>query len=466
MRIGLGVPKKGTRSSGLSSVVGQLISEPWLTNRADGKQAERMLTDWSIDASGTKLRLTVRPNVRFHDGTEWTAELAAEALRKNIADDEALSLTSIKAIKVLDARSLEVELKAPNAFLISDLSLITIGKPGTRNIGAGPFRVLSQDSQKAVLAAFPQYYRGRPQIDEIDITTYPTQRAAWAALMRGEIDMLHEVSREASEFVHAESSVRTYDFPRPYYIPLVFNVRREPLRNVNVRQAINEALDKAVLVTEGLNGQGTPADGPIWPGHWAYTAPPHPFGYNPDLARKLIASSGLATERRDGRPARVSFECLVFANDSRFERLAMLVQKQLANVDIEMKLVPLPQDKLVERLASGDFDAYLFEMFGRSLSYAYELWHSHDIARNNTGYTAADDLLDRMRAANADRDMKVEVAEFERILHDNPPAAFIAWQRASRAVSTRFDVFPERDRDILSNIWQWRQADATTQASR
>ncbi len=62
--------------------------------------------------------------------------------------------------------------------------------------------------------------------------------------------------------------------------------------------------------------------------------------------------------------------------------------------------------------------------------------------------------------------MRADVAEFEHILHDDPPAAFIAWQRASRAVSTRFDVAHERDRDILSNVWQWRLVDATAQSSR
>jgi len=51
-------------------------------------------------------------------------------------------------------------------------------------------------------------------------------------------------------------------------------------------------------------------------------------------------------------------------------------------------------------------------------------------------------------------------------MHDDPPAAFIAWQTASRAVSARFDVAAEPDRDILSNLWMWRPAGAATQAAR
>ena len=64
----------------------------------------------------------------------------------------------------------------------------------------------------------------------IDVNVYPTQRNAWTALMRGDIDMLYEVSRDALDFVQAETTVKTYSFPRPYYIPLVFNVRHPVLQ--------------------------------------------------------------------------------------------------------------------------------------------------------------------------------------------------------------------------------------------
>src|SRR4029453_11041783 len=107
-----------------------------------------------------------------------------------------------------------------------------------KNIGTGPFRIVKQDASGAVLDAFPQYYRGRPAVAQIQVTKYPTERKAWAALMRSEIDMLHEVSRDAAEFVEAETTIKTYSFPRPYYIPLVFNVRHPILKNAEVRKAI------------------------------------------------------------------------------------------------------------------------------------------------------------------------------------------------------------------------------------
>jgi hypothetical protein len=90
----------------------------------------------------------------------------------------------------------------------------------------------------------------------------------------------------------------------------------------------------------------------------------------------------------------------------------------------------------------------------------YEFWHSHEQGRLNTGYRSADAVLDRIRRARTDDEVRKGTAELVQILHDDPPAAFLAWKTTSRAVSTNFDVAQEPGRDILSNIWKWRPAGA------
>jgi peptide/nickel transport system substrate-binding protein len=415
--------------------------------------------------------LTLRRDVFFHDGTRLTPEIAAQALRKsvaNAANEFALSLASIKSVTVSSDDSLEVKLFEPNSFLLPDLSLVSVRLPDKPEIATGAFRMVTQDEHQTVLAAFPQYYRGRPRIDQIDVTTYQTQRKAWTALMRGDIDMLHEVSRDAAEFVAAETTVNTYSFPRAYYIPLVFNVKHPILKQVVVRRAINLALDKASLIRDGLSGRGRPADGPIWPEHWAYSSPPTPFTFNPTAARSQLDGAGLKIhQQRDGTmPSRFAFTCLVFAEDPRFERFAVLVQKELADVGIDMKLLPLNQKEMEARLKSGDFDAFLFELFGRSLSWVYEFWHSQEQGHFQGGYRSADAVLERIRGAGSDDEVRTAVAELARVLHDDPPAAFLAWQETSRAVSTTFDVAPEEKRDILGNVWQWRPVDVSRKVTR
>jgi peptide/nickel transport system substrate-binding protein len=464
MRVGIGTPPTGGSTSGVRSVVSSLRTETWLTGRPDGTQAERIVSSWSWDSSRTILLLRLRQDVYFHDGTKLTPEIAAAALRISKEEVEAASFESIRSVQVEGPDGIAVTVSEPTAFIVPDLALVSVRLPGRPEIGTGPFRTApsAQAGERVTLEAFPQYYRGRPAVDQIDISTYPTQRNAWAALMRGEIDMLYDVSRDAAEFVQAESGVKTYAFPRPYYIPLVFNVRHPVLRRPEARRAINEALDKVTLVREGLNGTGRPADGPIWPEHWAHANPPEPFEFRPAAARARLDAAGLRLRPGVGgqMPSRFTFTCLIVANDDRFQRLAVLVQKQLAEVGIDMKLMPLEFKAFQERAKSGQFDAFLYEMFGRSLTFAYDFWHSGDSGLSNSGYRAADNVLDRMRRAGSDDDVRATVAEFARVLNEDPPAAFIAWQATARAVSIKFDVAAEENRDIMTNAWQWKPAAA------
>ena len=460
LRIGVGVPTQPTQDTGAPIVIRLLTSEAWVTNRSDGRPGERIATSWTWNDSRTTLRLKLRPDIYFHDGERLTPEIAAQALRltqKN-AVREALSFLNVTSIDVSGPDSVDLKLSEYNAFIVPDLSAITVRKPGNDAIATGPFRLVSRTEQGATLAAFPQYYRGRPGLDSIEIITYPTQRNAWTAMMRGNIDMLHEVSRDAAEFVQAESTVRAYSFPRPYYMPLVFNVRHPILKRAAVRQAINEALDRTALVRDAMSGRGRPADGPIFPQHWSYTPPTQPFVFDPASARARLDAANLPLRSAAGTgPVRFSFTCLVFADDARFDRLAVLVQKQLADVGIEMKLQAVPLTQMAQRAAKGDFDAFIFEMAGRSLSWVYQFWRSQG-GINNSGYTAADQILDKIRGARSEEETREYVAELERIMHDDPPAAFLVWQETARAVSTKFYVAPEENRDIMASLWQWRPA--------
>lgn len=468
MRIGIGEPPKGMPNTGSRVLVSALKGDTWVSSKLDGHVGERIVADWHWDQSGTVLRLKLRSDVYFHDGTHLTPETAAETLRATDTSTDNVSLKSIASVEPEGADTIVLTLKERNAFVLTDLAGIAVLKAGHPDIGTGPFQLVKRQGLDATLAAFPRYYRGRPALAGVDVVNYPTQRNAWTALMRGDIDMLYEVSRDSAEFVQVETSVRMYPFLRPYYIPLVFNIRHPILRDVAVRRAINVALDRDALVRDGLRNQGSPADGPVWPQHWAYSPPERPFRFDPAAARGLLDAAGyvLKPSPERGVPVRFSFKCLVFGNDSRFERLAVIAQKQLADVGIDMQLEPIPLDELVPRIKSGNFDAFLFEMSGPRLSRVYDFWRFREEPMINTGYRSADAVLDRLKAAQSDDDTRAAVAELLRVMHDDPPAAFLAWQKAARAVSASFDVAQEPDRDILTTLWMWRPAAPQPQIPR
>ena len=462
LRIGAGVPAQGTRGSGLDYLTSAMTADSWLAQGADGRLTERLVREWTWSDDNTVLHLKLRKDVQLHDGTRFTPDVAAVAMRETLASGEYASFATVRSVEPTGDDSLILRLSEPNSFLLIDLSLSSVTL--TRNkqtLGTGAFEMVNRDAGHAQFRAFSKYYRGRPALDEVSVTTYPTQRNAWAALMRGEIDMLYDVSRDAVDFVEAETTVKTYSFLRPYYNLLGFNVRHPVLKSAEVRRALNEAIDKDALVRDGLRGRGRPADGPLIPGHWAYSPPAHPFVFNPQGAAARLEAIGLKTHPVGaGRmPSRFSFDCLILADDVRFERMGVLVQKQLADIGVDMRLVPLPLKELAVRIRRGQFEAFLFEMNGRSLSWAYAFWYSGNNAPfNDSGYTATDAVLERIRLARSEDDIRARVAEFLQIIHDDPPAVFLTWGETSRAVTRKFDVAGEPGRDIVPNAWNWRLA--------
>jgi peptide/nickel transport system substrate-binding protein len=464
----MGAPPLPTAGIGIANAVGAISAEPWLTSSPDGKPSEKVATAWSWDQSRTTLHLTLRKDVFFHDGTLLTPELAVLAFKRSMAASNApTSFSNVRSVTTSGTDGIDVKLSEPNSFFVPDLAQTAVRLPQKTQVATGPFKVTRSDEQQVSLQAFDRYYRGQPTIAAVDITAYPTQRNAWAALMRGEADMLYEVGRDAEDFVQAASRVKTYSFPRPYYNALVFNQRHPILKRTEVRRALNVALDRTALIRDAMNGRGRPAVGPLLPEHWAYSTSTPPFEFNPTAVRSQLDEAGLRVQPSTGgrMPSRFTFTCLLYG-DSRFEKLAVLIQKQLADVGVEMRLVPLPLRQLGERVEKGDFDAFLMELAGRSLGWVYDFWHSQDTRHFNSGYRSADAVLDRIKAAGTDEDVRQGVAELLNILHEDPPAAFLAWQMTSRAVSTKFDVAFEADRDIFGNVWKWRPAAAPQQAAR
>src|SRR5258708_5938997 len=132
MRIGLGAPPKGTPSAGAGNFIKSLMSDPWLTVRPDGREAERIAVGWTWDDSRTTLHLKLRTDVYFHDGTRLTPELAAQVLRNsaaNPAQEGVLSFTSIRFFFFKQKTAYDIKLAEPNSFVLPDLTLAAVLMP-------------------------------------------------------------------------------------------------------------------------------------------------------------------------------------------------------------------------------------------------------------------------------------------------------------------------------------------------
>lgn len=457
-------------ASALQNLIDTLSAESLVGIGWNGRPISRLASEWGWEENGRVLRLRLRPGATLHDGTTLTAEIVATDLRRQL---QGTGFERIQSVQAKGPDQVLVRLAQPDALLLSLLSRALIKTGPERTFGTGPY-ILRSRKPEVVLDAFSNYHLGQPAISKVVVRTYDTPRGAWAAMLRGDVTFLYELNRDAVEFVEAGSRIQTFSFPRPYYIPIIFNVRHPILGRRDVRQAINEAIDRAQIVKTALNDRGQPATGPIWPYHWSYNAAAKGYTYNPEAARLRLDASGLRLVAPGGgqMPRRFRFRCLFYSEDALFERIALVVQKQLFEVGVDVEMVPMTLSALMAPLGSGDFDAVMLPMTsGRSLEWTYLFWRSvpeTEKATVRSGYHAADAALDRMRAAQSEDETRGAVAELQRIMYDDPPAAFLVRPETARAVDDSFVVpVEERSRDILgSTIWQWKRRETSQAQSR
>jgi peptide/nickel transport system substrate-binding protein len=464
LTVGTAIPATGDSTSGVAAIISSLTFEPPILTGWDGKPVPRAVdkAEWSAD--GLTLRLRLRPGVVFHDGTVLTNSLMANILRNALRPGGRAVSTTVTSVAAEGKDEVVIRTAQPEGFLLSDISIANFSLPGHPNVGTGPFRLESK-ANPISLRAFDEYRGGRPAIDEVRISEYSTQRQAWAAMMRGDADVLYDVSVESLDFVEAESTVQTHSFLKAYNHALVFNVTVPVFVQKDVRRALNVAIDRKQVVDVSLRKRAIPAEGPVWPYHFARAKDLPSYAYSPALARQLLDGVGLTAgrEHQPGRmPSRFRFTCLIASEDQRLQRIALVVQKQLFNIDVDMDVELVPAREVQRRVVAGEFEAVLSE-FGslRSLSFLYALWHSPAPGARpvmNVTYRAADPALDRLRRAVKDDDVRAAVADVQRAFHDDPPAVFLDWIQASRALSRDFIVPNDAGHDVWATIQQWRPA--------
>ena len=215
------------------------------------------------------------------------------------------------------------------------------------------------------------------------------------------------------------------------------------------------------------------ADDPVWPSHWAYNTAVRRHTYDAASARRRLDAAGLpvqpAAAGSGERASRFRINCLFFDADPQFERIALLLQRQLAAVDVDVHLEGANQKVLTQRAAGGDFDTYLFQMTsGRSFDGTYRFWHSPGPGPvfQNSGYRGADEVLDRLRRSRNDPDIRLAVGDLRERFYEDVPAAFIAWLQTTRAIDSRFDVGEKSDPEVFANLWRWRPKAAPRQAAK
>jgi peptide/nickel transport system substrate-binding protein len=467
LRIGVGL-RGSARTPGMMALAELLYTEPLLAREWDGRLSTRIAETWEWEEDGSGLRIVLRPGVKFHDGTTLTAGMVAAQLESRIAKDggpAAPGFQNVKAIRAINEQTLLFRVSQPDLLLLAVLADIKITKPGAPDVSTGPFK-LARKVPTPVVERFEEYHRGRAGVARVEIVPYDTQRATWAALLRGQVDAVQEIDRDAVEFLAGNTGVRTYSSLQPFYIPLVFNLRHPILAKRSVRRALRDAVDAREIITRVLRGKGAVATAPVWPYHWAHGEVTQPFQPNPERARSALDAAGLPERQvSSGPPRRFTINCLVWGESPLYEQLALLLQRQLYAVGVNLEIQFAALEDIGKRAQTGNFEAYILPTnSSRTLERTYRLWRSKSPENpdpaQDSGYTGADLWLDRLRQSTSEPQTREALIRVIKAFHEDAPAIFIAWLEVTRAVDARFVVGETDTPDPFQALWHWRAVGA------
>ena len=323
----------------------------------------------TTSSDGKTVTVKIRSGVKFHNGDALTSADVKYTFDRIIDPKNAAVARSffgdVDTITAPDATTVVFNLKTPNAALIAYMAHPNTGivskKIGDANadlskketaIGSGPFKLAEwvPDNYMRFEANKDYYVSGQPYLDGIRINVVPDETAITAALRTKAADMAIVVDAKVARTLRSEAGVTLSAKPSLSYNLLFVNTKRPPFDNLKVRQAIAYAIDRKAIIDAVAFGEGE-VTGPIAPGLANYALPTSQY---PLYTRDVAKAKQLLTEANVGP---VSFTMLTQTTEPVYAKdIAQLVQAQLAEIGVTMKIETLEFTQWVDRWLKADFD--------------------------------------------------------------------------------------------------------------
>lgn len=332
-------------------------------------------TEWAFETP-TRLVMTLREGVKFHDGTDFDAEAVKANLERALNDPRSTAkgdLTSLETVEVVGPHVVALNLKWPD----SALPLILADRPGMmasptafseegRNfdrtpVGTGPFSFQSwNDGDSIEMVRFDGYWDEEiPHLDGIIFRIITDLNTGLRSVIAGETDFVYRLNPQqklVADRMGDRVVVRTSPTVANYHI--VFNYGKPPLDDVRVRQAINYAVDRDAFNQAAMLGLGQVAQTLLPPDYWPHDdAHDNYYTYDPEKAKALLAEAG-----HEG-----GLTLQYYSNsDQSSQQRAEIIMEQLRKVGINCVLTTGSNSDMFERfMVRGEGDAIMVNWTGR-----------------------------------------------------------------------------------------------------
>jgi len=289
----------------------QSVFDMFIHQKPDLSFAPGLITEWGWNEDRTKIFLTVREGVKWHDGSPFTAEDVAWSLERagkaETGNPIQFVWSTVGNFKV-NGNRIEADVLRFDPTIFKWMSFLTgyvlpkayyekVGAAGfeQKPIGTGPYMVERYERNAFVrLKANPNYWNGKPDFDTVTIKFVTDAASRVAEIESGNSDVTLEIPYEEYDRLIAgklKGSCETVSD-----IAMIFISDVDPMLDKNVRLAAIHAVDKQLLIDRLLRGYGVPLATLDTPEYAAYDASIK-VAHDAELAKKLLAASGYSPEK-------------------------------------------------------------------------------------------------------------------------------------------------------------------------
>jgi oligopeptide transport system substrate-binding protein len=335
---------------------------------ANGRSEPGLASDWTVSPDGLSWTFTLRPDLRFSDGTPITAETFAAVHRRLInpatASPQAALFKVIQSVETPDPLTVRLRLNTPFPALADLLAhpamaALPLHRPQWEAdrplVSSGAYRVKSWAlNDRLELEPNPQWHSGRPAIAKVIWKPIADSLVAFRLFQSGGADMLGDVpSARLPDIKQAyPDALRIAPSEGTYYF--AFNTRRPPFADVRVRKALSMAVDRDWIANDLIATGVKPAWGVVPPGITGLSAyrpvwAAWPKAQRMAEAQKLLQQAGYGPQR----PLRFEIR---FNSDTDHRRVAVSLSAMWKPLGVEARLLNSEASLHFASLRRADFD--------------------------------------------------------------------------------------------------------------
>lgn len=331
----------------------------------DGSLQPSLADSWE-QTSPTEWTFELRSDVEFQDGTPMDADTVAEALTHTLeAPTPARSFNpdAISQVEAVGESTVTVTTPVPDVLLPYRLASWNAGilapKAYTGDtidiVGTctGPFTVTSQDGTQSIqLERNEGYWGDKAKIATAEMRFVIDGQARVTQLQAGEADIVESIPPSSMAQLDGDDTVEIVRLAIPRVTSIVLNTARSPFDDPLVRQALQHAVDTQAIADIVYEGAAKPANGPFSPDDpWASQGA-EPVALDQDEALKLFEQAGVD-------PSDLTIELIAYKDRPEFADLAAVIQDQLGQLGIRVKIKAGEYASFEPDLLEGEFDAAL-----------------------------------------------------------------------------------------------------------